>query len=226
MQILIQTQMQRTECCGSGFYRALMNHLVDKIQKSSQETFIIVVDGLIGAGKSTTIQLIKQDLGQIIPEVNVKCVEENVDTEGKELLKLYLDQPFQYSMMFQTWIVSNKMKQFENTIDKLSGKTVVLVDRHIKSDIEIFATMCHKNGYLTNDQKIEYDKFVSQLTNHSKIMKPDICVYVKIPASVALERIKKRNRQGEENYTIDYIQKLEKMYDELYLQGAYIFNNE
>ena len=48
---------------------------------------------------------------------------------------------------------------------------------------------------------------------------PDVVIYLQLDPQTCLQRIKKRNRPGEEDISIDYITKLHNKYEETYLKN-------
>jgi deoxyadenosine/deoxycytidine kinase len=192
---------------------------------NTTQPLFFVIDGNIASGKSTTINELKYTLMNLHENVTVWTVEENVDTDGKQLLEKYLAEPLQYALEFQLWIIRNKIKQYEQVVTQLNENRmnllsdnvdIVLIDRHVLSDMRIFASICHRKGFLTDNQKQEYDNIVERELQSSNIISPDVCIYVKVPAEISFDRIHQRNRKGEDVYTREYIQDLCGMYDKLY----------
>ena len=72
-------------------------------------------------------------------------------------------------------------------------------------------TRLEKDGHIN---KIEKDLYDIWFEFFKKDVKIDGYIYIKADPKTSLERIKKRNRQGEENISLEYLEKLHKAHNE------------
>jgi len=173
----------------------------------------IVVDGIIGAGKTTIIR------DYIIPallKLGLKVVEikEPVDlwqTSGR--LEQFYNDPKHRSFQFQIMAFHDRITE---VIKMASEKADVFIsERSILTDT-IFAKTLFDTGMM---DKTEFEDYHSLWKMWSKLMpiKPDLFIYLRPPIDVCMQRIKKRNRKGEENIELDYQEKLLKYHDETFM---------
>ncbi|MCB1224109.1 MAG: deoxynucleoside kinase, partial [Mesotoga sp.] len=89
---------------------------------------------------------------------------------------------------------------------------VILQDRTIYEDVEIFARNLKLMGYIDDrDWRLYLDTYET-LSEH--LTAPDGIVYIKCTKNVLLKRIKKRGRGFESGVSEDYIERLNGLYEE------------
>jgi len=160
---------------------------------------MIYIEGNIGVGKTTLLNaLIKYNL-----HVITEPVEKWVD-----ILELYYGNKQKYAFLFQ-------MKILLSWIDKImliDNSNVYFTERSLLSGKEIFFYQTCKENLVNEDNIKEYNDCFDQLTSIDfikKIIKPTAYIYLKAPPEICYQRIKKRNRQGEEHITLEYLQTLD-----------------
>lgn len=169
----------------------------------------IVVDGIIGAGKTTVARMISDHL-------NIPMFEElkNDDTEDslehRMLNRFYADQD-RWSAIIQVMFLNERfrdLKEIEN-----SGKEAIL-DRSIYGD-EIFAKTINKRGSMADDELRIYQELLHNMLQH--INPPKLLIYLDVSVDTALDRIKQRSRGTEaEMIPRDYMEDLRDTYEEWY----------
>ena len=175
---------------------------------------IYSIDGNIGSGKSTIVDNLKEKFfDRYLENEKVEFVfidepvdiwEEIKDESGENILqKFYKDQE-KYSFSFQMMAYISRLHKLKSVIDKSKKKvTVIITERSVFTDYEIFAKM------LYNDGKIETINFTIYKMWFSEFIK-DIpfkgVIYIKTDPALCSERISIRNRQGE-NISLDYLEK-------------------
>ncbi len=155
---------------------------------------LIQVVGNTGAGKSTLIKFIQEEMN------NVKLVEEPVDQWQKhpthgDLLGKFLKNQKQWGLEFESYIITtwvDKLKQHQ------TSNTIKITDGSIYSSRYCFAKDAAKTGFLTKNEWDLYKTHFSKKT--ANINKPSGFIYLKASADDCISRIKIRNRKGEENY--------------------------
>ena len=96
-------------------------------------------------------------------------------------------------------------------VDKLP-EGINFIERSILSD-NIFATNCYENG---NMDKLEYEIY----RKWSKWLYNKVCkevknvIYLRSTPEVSYERIKKRNRDSEDEIPLEYLRALHKLHDD------------
>ena len=171
---------------------------------------VIVLAGMIGAGKSSLTALIANRLGS---EAFYESVDDN------EVLPLFYAEPEKYAFLLQIYFLN---KRFDSIKQALTHENNVL-DRSIYEDSLLF----HLNADLgrANETEVKvYDDLLQNMLQelpyaaHKK--RPDLLVHIRISFPKMLERIKKRGRPYEQIETdptlYDYYQMLNERYDQWY----------
>jgi deoxyguanosine kinase len=89
---------------------------------------------------------------------------------------------------------------------KNTPNTVFISERGILTDRYVFASMLKDNGNLSS---IEWQLYTKWFDHFQTLIKIQGIVYIDTPSSVCAERIKKRNREGENNISLEYLKSLE-----------------
>lgn len=169
----------------------------------------IVVDGIIGAGKTTVARMIADHL-------DIPMFEElkNDDTENslehRMLNRFYADQD-RWSAIIQVMFLNERFRDLK-TIEA-SGENAIL-DRSIYGD-EIFAKTINKRGSMADDELRIYQELLHNMLQH--INPPQLLIYLDVTVDTALERIQERSRGTEaEMIPRDYMVDLRDTYEEWY----------
>lgn len=170
---------------------------------------MIVLAGVIGAGKSSLTSILAEHLGS---QAFYEGVEEN------PILPLYYQDMKRYTFLLNVYLLNARLSQINKAVQIPNS----VIDRSIYED-KLFFKMNTDAG--TAD-KTEYDIYSSLVDNmledipntHSK--KPELLIYISVPYDVMLKRIKKRGREYEQITTdptlADYYQRLIKYYHSWY----------
>lgn len=165
----------------------------------------IVIDGIIGAGKSTVGHFLSSEFGIPLYEELKETSESN---RAQRMLDLFYDDPNRWSAIIQVMFLSDRFKDLK-LIEK-KGHSAIL-DRSIYGD-EIFARTLHDRGQMTDDEFAIYRSVLIGMLEH--IASPQLLIYIDVSVNTAMERIKKRSRSTEENsIKPDYLNDLRKHYE-------------
>ena len=180
---------------------------------------LISIEGDIGAGKTTLIEKLKKE------NPTWHFIDEPVQTwlniknkDGTNILELFYQDKERYSYTFQNCALLSRALNIKKSIDdwmtkcktkpELKEHNVFVTERCLETDYYVFAQMVYDSNYM-NDVEwtlykmwYEYEKYRNYKT--TKI------IYLNTPPDICLERIKKRNRKGEDGISIDYLQTLDK----------------
>lgn len=166
---------------------------------------IIAVEGIIGVGKSYFLEKIKD-----LFKDEVKIYNEGIDERiYKEAVKNYYNEPkknvynFQLTMLWRK--ASDSMKA-----QKGNGK-IAVIERTINSNFEVFCKQCYNTGLLETWQYEVYKHSYNCLKNFVQL--PDYILYLNCPTKFAFQRIHDRQRAGENNITLEYLQEVHKLYN-------------
>jgi deoxyguanosine kinase len=203
----------------------------------------VSLEGIIGAGKSVFLGCLRERLARNRETVLV-IVDEPVsdwcktkDSDGKSVLEHFYDDTRRYSFLFQ---VNALMTRYSATTcaddvvksDFLDSRCahapelpraeptppahpyVILSERTINTDREVFARMLHDDGYLNSIEHEVYCNTYDTLTaRRPDAAKTDGTIYIHTTPTEALTRIKKRNRPGED-VGFEYLCKCQAAHDD------------
>ncbi len=169
---------------------------------------VIVLAGMIGAGKSTYTEMIAKELGST-------PFYESVD--DNRILEMFYDDPKRWAFALQIHFLNTRFRSIK---DALQDRNNVL-DRSIYEDA-LFTKINYETGNMSD---AEMDTYLSLLDNMMEELAgmpkkaPDLLIYLRGPLDVHLDRIKKRGRDyeqiTEENQELlEYYKHLHSRYDD------------
>jgi len=159
----------------------------------------IAVSGNIGAGKTTLTELLSKHY-RWIPQF------EDVDN-NPYLMDFYDDMP-RWSFNLQIYFLNSRLKQL---LEIQNGTETVIQDRTIYEDANIFAPNLHDMGLMSQRDFDNYYHFFQTLK--SMVQPPDLLIYLKASVPTLVGQIQKRGREYEENIRLDYLKKLNILYE-------------
>lgn len=169
----------------------------------SIQTKSIIVEGNIGAGKSTFLRRLQDSLHvEIVYEPHHKW--QNVG--GENVLDYFYKDTQRWAYTFQTYaFVSRIMAQEESAAKTLYPSQVL--ERSVYSDRYCFAKNAYELGFITSLEWNMYKEWWAWFVQHYTT-KPAGFIYLKTTPDVAYERIQKRSRFEESSVSYEYIEKL------------------
>ena len=174
----------------------------------------IAIAGNIGAGKTTLTELLSKHY-KWIPQF------EDVD-HNPYLMDFYEDMP-RWSFNLQVYFLNGRLNQL---LDIQNGTETVIQDRTIYEDAHIFAPNLHDMGLMN---KRDFDNYFNLFqTVQSTVQPPDLLIYLKASVPTLVDQIQKRGREYEENIRLDYLKKLNELYNrwiENYKHGPVLIIN-
>lgn len=179
-----------------------------KKDKGEQRTFII--EGNIGAGKSTFLHMLKQYLNvQIMLEPHEQW--QNVG-DGHNLLDLFYKDPRRWAYSFQSYaFISRIILQQEHA--RTNPYTIQIVERSVFSDRYCFALNAYELGYMNALEWKIYQEWFAWLVD-TYLVKPDGFIYLRTDPTICYNRLKKRNRHEETGVSLEYITKLHQKHEQ------------
>lgn len=181
---------------------------------------MIIVEGNIGAGKSTFLK----NLAQYSDHFDI--AQEPVDSwhkkeDGSNLLENFYKNPHRWAYTLETFAMAARLQEH---IKHAKNKKPIIIERSIYSGHYCFAKNDYLAGYMTEIEWELYQQWFNTIIA-SFATPPKGFIYLKVAPEIALERIKKRNRVGEENITLDYLKEIEKRHEEFLVQKIDILQN-
>ncbi len=174
----------------------------------------IVVDGIIGAGKTTVAKMVSEHLD--IPMFEELKNDDLENTLEHRMLNKFYDNQSRWSAIIQVMFLNERFRDLKS-IEK--DNQFAIMDRSIYGD-EIFAKTINKRGNMTDDELTIYQELLHNMLEH--INPPKLLIYLDVSIDTAMERIKQRSRGSEadtipEDYMIDLRDTYEEWYDKFNL---------
>jgi len=162
------------------------------------EQKIIGIAANIGAGKTSLVEFLTSTY-QITP-----FYEPN--DNNPYLADFYKDMK-QWAFHSQLYFLASKFK-IHQQLEQIPG--VVVQDRTIFEDVEIFATALHQIRKINKRDWQTYMSFYHSI--QQAIKPPDLMIYLKCSIRTTRKRIKLRGRKMEQDMPLSYLKRLEKLY--------------
>ncbi len=155
----------------------------------------IVVEGVIGAGKTSLTKLLASHFQA---KVNLEVVEEN-----PFLSNFYQDRS-SYAFQTQIFFLLSRFRQ-QQQLKQPDLFSDILVSDYLFAKDRIFA-----NLNLNDDELLLYDQLANLM--EQRILKPDLVVYLQASTEVLMDRISVRGRSFERDMSFEYIDALNSAY--------------
>ena len=159
----------------------------------------IAIAGNIGAGKTTLTQLLSK---------HYKWIPQFEDVEHNPYLNDFYEDMPRWSFNLQIYFLNSRLKQL---LEIQNGTETVIQDRTIYEDANIFAPNLHEMGLMSTRDFDNYFQFYKTLK--SMVKAPDLMIYLKASVPTLVGQIQKRGRDYEENIRLDYLKKLNELYN-------------
>jgi deoxyadenosine/deoxycytidine kinase len=175
---------------------------------------IISLDGNIGAGKSTLLAEIRKHIH------DVHLVDEPVgqwtalkNNEDENLLELFYKDKRRWAYTFQNCAILTRLKNIKDAVENLDPNLkqpqVIITERSVLTDKYVFAEMLRDAGLM---DMLEWDLYDNWFNIFSKQYPVNGVIYLSTGSVTSKERIAIRNRHGEENIDLDYLDSLDRQH--------------
>lgn len=164
------------------------------------ERKFIAIAGNIGAGKSSLLDFLTSTY-------DVAPFYEPNDA-NPYLQDFYLDMR-RWAFPSQLFFLSNKFRIHQEA-DRTPG--VVIQDRTIFEDAEIFATALHQMRMIDRRDWETYQAFYQTILR--AIQPPDLMIYLRCSMRTLRKRIRLRGRAMEQDIPLSYLRRLNRLYEQ------------
>jgi deoxyadenosine/deoxycytidine kinase len=195
--------------------------------ESLPKPILISIEGCIGAGKTTIIDFLKRS------EPDIVFIDEPVgvwqalkNEQGEDLLQVFYRDNKRYSYTFQNCALLSRALKISNCIDEWRATNptknkIFITERCLSTDYNVFAKMLYNDGKM---DLMEWDLY-KMWYDHIEKTSPKLSgvIYLDVSPAVCKQHIEKRNRAGEHNISMDYLNRLTKYQDEWLLAARHSF---
>lgn len=159
----------------------------------------IAVSGNIGAGKTTLSEMLGKHYNWEV---------EYEDANTNPYLSDFYEDMQRWSFNLQIYFLNSR---FQQLLDIRGGNKVVIQDRTIYEDANIFAPNLHEMGLMSKRDFENYSTLFDVMT--SQVQPPDLLIYLKASIPKLVEHIQKRGRDYEGSISLDYLKRLNEKYN-------------
>jgi deoxyadenosine/deoxycytidine kinase len=173
-----------------------------------------IVEGNIGAGKSTFLKVMSQLLPQAKVELEPLASWDSRE-HGGSLLENFIQDSHRWSYTMETFAMMCRVR--EHVYHQERNEPQLLLERSIYSGHYVFSLNGYRQGFMTHQEWIIYLHYFNYLI-------PTMCraprgfIYLKTDPEIAFARIQKRARESEKMITQEYLQQLHDRHEEFLIQ--------
>ena len=160
----------------------------------------IAVAGNIGCGKTTLTRMLAQRYGWTPRYESV--------ADNPYLADFYADMK-RWSFNLQIYFLN---KRFKEVVEISKSNEIIIQDRTIFEDACIFAPNLHDQGMMSDRDFDNYSDLFDLMM--SLVRLPDLMIYIRSSIPTLVAQIQKRGREYEQTMRLDYLQGLERRYEQ------------
>lgn len=189
---------------------------------------VISIEGNIGSGKSTILNIMKKRWTDLIISPEPLAIWLNMkNNDGKNILETFYNNRQRWSYTLQNFAYITRLKMLQDTIKirnilktnifkyswscLMREPIIVVTERSILTDRYVFAKMLHDNNDMTD---LEMKMYLTWFDYFGASYKIDGIIYLHNSSECSMNRIKKRGRIEETNIDIGYLNELDKYHME------------
>ncbi len=169
---------------------------------NTAEPLRIYLEGSIGAGKSTLVDMLEKN--------GLAVVQEPVDTWVQtKALNAFYENPARYGYSFQTFVLTTISDMILNAPEQ---NGLVIFERSLYSNRYCFVeNMLRKNMFTLPEQEMYKKSYEIHARN---LPNPDAFIYLRATPETCMQRIKKRSRSAESNLPMELLEELHQLHEE------------
>jgi deoxyadenosine/deoxycytidine kinase len=169
------------------------------VQKKTTSKYIAIA-GNIGAGKSSLTELLAKHF-------KWQAFYESV--ENNPYLSDFYENMLRWSFNLQIYFLSSRFRRQKRMLEQ---KISLIQDRTIYEDVEIFAKNLHEMNLMSDRDFSNYEALFDQMSCYLRA--PDMLVYLRAKVPTLVRQIQKRGRAYENTIRIDYLERLNRLYED------------
>ena len=174
------------------------------LYKKYQKPKIISIEGNIGSGKSTLVAILQQKYKNIHFLQEPVSIWTNLkNTNGIDILTLFYSDKERWGYTFQNMAFITRFIQLENLLQHKKHNTIVS-ERSIHTDSNVFRKMLYHNGLIDTLENDLYELWFNHFKTDNHYF-----IYLNTSVDNCYNRIRNRNRKGEEKIEKTYLTALD-----------------
>jgi deoxyadenosine/deoxycytidine kinase len=184
--------------------------------------FIVSLEGNIGSGKSTFLDELKLFYSTHPTNYNLDFIQEPVDewnlikdSSGESILEKFYTNQEEYAFSFQIMAYITRLRKLIDAIE-LGTNSIYICERSLETDKFVFAKMLYDNKKI---REIDWNIYNYWFNTFLEKVTTNLIIYFKTSPEICHTRIISRNRKGEDNIPLEYLQNCH-MYHEQWLQQS------
>jgi deoxyadenosine/deoxycytidine kinase len=173
---------------------------------------IISIEGNIGSGKTTILNRLKAEFMNQQTQKKILFLREPVDiwetvkdNQNETILSKFYKNPAKHAFAFQVMAFSTRLTILREAIQNNPDVEIILCERSLDADKEIFAKMLHDDGVIEDIDYQIYNMFYNEITKQPEVKQLSGVIYINADPEVSFERTKIRARDGESTITLGYL---------------------
>lgn len=177
--------------------------------------YLFTIEGCIGSGKSTFIEILKKNFKHLngvpvvyIPEP-VEEWESIVSVDNKNMIQLFYEDQNKYAFPFQMMAYISRLSILKKAIAEYPN-CILISERSLLADYNVFAKMLYANGSISQENYQIYKKWFDEFLKEIPISG---YIYMKTDSEVCFERCNTRARKGESSITLEYLEKCNELHE-------------
>lgn len=166
-----------------------------------QSPVVIVVAGNIGVGKTTLTRILAQAL---------RCPSLEEPSEQNPYLSAFYEDMYTWAFHSQLYFLARRAQIYRTLLSHKSQ--IVILDRSMYEDAEIFARNLHELGYISHRDYQTYREIYDILCD--VLPPPDLVIYLRASVTTLQQRIAERGREEELTLPAPYLARLNGLYED------------
>jgi len=172
---------------------------------------LLILEGNIGAGKSTMLTIIQKAFGfSSIPEPTERW---QGATANENLLHLFYENTPRWAYTFQSYAFLTRVQAILDHYLAHPEHEFFILERSVYCDRFCFAKNCYESGKMTNLEWKIYKEWFSWLAGHN-VPQPSGFIYLRTNPEVAHHRIHLRKRSEESTIPLSYLKTLHEKHED------------
>lgn len=173
-----------------------------------------ILEGNIGAGKSTFLRLIEDEISAL------QTIQEPVrdwqnTVYGQSLLTNFYEDTQRWAYTFESLTMICRVQ--DHLTEQEDIDSIKLIERSIYSGYYCFAQNSYAQGFLSDLEWEIYKEWFSMLIP-TKCKPPRGFIYLRTTPEIAYERVKKRNRFAEKTLSFAYLKQIHHRHESTFLK--------